>query len=773
MATPIIQSQLNAGELSPSLYGRVDLAKYREGCATLRNMWASYKGGASSRAGTKFVGVARQTSTDSSPQLIPFQYSVDQGYLLVFSNQEMSVVANGAYVLRDPFTVSAVTNAPTAVITAAGNDFTTTDWVYFSGLGGLTDLNGQMFAIDTIPTTGSFSVKDILTGVTVSTVTSSAYTTGGTVAKLFVLSTPYVSADLQGLKWAQSADVMSLTHPNYPPMDLARVAVNNWTLTTTSFSASIAAPTVATASGTVMTVTFSQATQYSYEVTAIDSSTGQESIASPAAAVNNSVNIATTLGSVKVTWAGVTGAQYYNIYKATPVVAGAVPVGALYGFAGTAFGLTFQDTNITQDFNVTPPRHLNPFATSSIDYYVMTSGGTGYSEYNPPSITITGSGSGATAQAVVVGGSVQALVPIQQGSGYTTATVTITAGGSGTGFAATAVSNSAGTWDGGGTVEGTVTITNTGSGYTSGVIITAQYPLFGSTQTVVALSSTVTGGHIAAVQFPYTAEGQKPVYTDVTISVPTGSGATATAHIGPSTGTYPSCVAYFQQRRFYANTTNQPDTYFASQVGAFNNMDRSIPTVDSDAIVGTPWAQQVNGIQEMVPMPGGLVVLTGLGSWQLNGGSAGSAVTPTSQTATPQAYNGIAPLVRAIPINYDILYVQEKGSIVRDLNYNFFTNIYTGLDLTVLSNHLFTGHTIERWDWAEEPYKLVWAVRDDGVLLSLTYLKLPTAGGQQAPDSDIYSWARHDTQGLFQSVACVTEPPVDAPYFVVKRKLGT
>src|SRR5262249_54512737 len=155
-----------------------------------------------------------------------------------------------------------------------------------------------------------------------------------------------------------------------------------------------------------------------------------------------------------------------------------------------------------------------------------------------------------------------------------------------------------GTWDGGGTINSTVTISNTGSGYTSGVVITATYPLFGSTITSVAVAVTVTtGGHITSVQFPYTVEGQKPDATQVTIAVPNGSGATATAHVGPSTGTYPSCVSYFQQRRFYANTENNPDTYFASQIGAYTNMDRSIPTVDTDAIVGTPWAQQVNGIQ--------------------------------------------------------------------------------------------------------------------------------------------------------------------------------
>ena len=126
--------------------------------------------------------------------------------------------------------------------------------------------------------------------------------------------------------------------------------------------------------------------------------------------------------------------------------------------------------------------------------------------------------------------------------------------------------------------------------------------------------------------------------------------------------------------------------------------------------------------------------------------------------------------MKPITINYDILYVQQKGSIVRNFAYDFFTNIYAGSDLTVLSNHLFTGYDITRWDWSEEPNKLVWAVRSDGKLLSMTYMR--AAYTSQARDEDIFSWARHDTNGLFKSVAVVTEPPVDAPYFVVQRRIG-
>ena len=70
------------------------------------------------------------------------------------------------------------------------------------------------------------------------------------------------------------------------------------------------------------------------------------------------------------------------------------------------------------------------------------------------------------------------------------------------------------------------------------------------------------------------------------------------------------------------------------------------------------------------------------------------------------------------------------------------------------------------WDWAEEPNKLVWAVRDDGVLLCLTYLK----------EQELIGWTHHDTNGLFQSVATVTEQvqqgSVDALYVVVQRTVN-
>lgn len=232
-------------------------------------------------------------------------------------------------------------------------------------------------------------------------------------------------------------------------------------------------------------------------------------------------------------------------------------------------------------------------------------------------------------------------------------------------------------------------------------------------------------------------------------------------NVNPFTANDPIAVTYDQQRKVYAGSNLYPETFWMSKPGQFKNFDISDPIQPSDAITGTLVSRQVNNIKYMVSMPGGLIMLTGGGAWQVSGGSAGAVLSPSTITATPQAYNGCAD-VEPLTINYDILYVQQKGTVVRDLSYSFYTNIYTGADLSVLSNHLFTGYSIKEWIYAEEPYKIVWAVRSDGALLSLTYLK----------EQEVFGWAKHETQGRFQSITSIQEGQENAVYVVVQRSIN-
>lgn len=681
MTASVVKSSFAAGEVSPSFWGHLSHQSFDTGCSTVRNCFISIRGGAYSRAGTKFCGISKQPASASStaPRIITFQFSTGQGYILEFGDGYVRFIANGGYITETPLAITGATQTNPLTITVPGNAFAPGDSIFVAGVNGMTQIDGLVFIVKTVA--GNIVTLNDAFGQPVNALAFGAYTNGGTAARIYTVASPYAAVDLPYLKFAQSADLMSLCLSNptdgveYAPQDLDRLAANNWTLTATSFGSVIAAPATCTAAPSDAPSGTLPSAQFAYCVTAIDAKTGQESVASPIAYVS-SVDIAATAGSITVTWAAVTGASSYNIYKAPAAVyvsghtAQTVPIGSQFGFAGSAVGTQFVDQNVVQDFTTTPPLHLNPFAPGQILDVTLTAGGASYTQPTVSATVTSATGSGAVIIPVIVGDAVVAFI-----------------------------------------------IANPGQNYQPGDTL------------VIADSGS-------------------------------GAGATGTLVLGPESGTYPGVVAYFQDRRGYADTLNNPDTYYFSQPGAFTNMDAADPPIPSDSITGSPWAQQVNGVQWLVPMPGGIIVCTGLDCWQLSGTSGqGSPLTPSSQDATPEESYGFSPTIAPIRIGSHFLYVDTFAAVVRDNAFNFFSNTFEGEDLTQLSNHLFDNYQIVQWAWARKPFKLIWAVRSDGALLSLTYLH----------EQKIIAWARHDTAGQVVSVAVASEPPVDAVYVVVKR----
>lgn len=675
---PVNQESVIVGEISPSVWGRVTNPKYKNGASTMRNFVVNYHGGGMSRAGFAYVGMCKQgapnaggTSTDNPPRDIDFQYNINQGYALEFGDQYMRIKYRGAYVTEAGKNVSAITQANPGVITSAAHGFSNGDWVYGANIGGMTGFNGLTWIAQNV-TTNAFTLTDLF-GNAVNTFMFPAYTSGGTFSRIYTVASPYAAIDLPYLKETQSANTMNLacynqqTNTEYPPYNLQRVGQTDWTFTQVSFVSAISPPASISSSAVSSTT---QTTWYSYVVTAADVN-GNESIASASTDVyNNDIDI--NAGTNTVIWGNVTGATQYNIYAATPVYVGASAadpgfIGVQYGLIGTAFGLSFTDTNIIPDFTICPPLNINPFARGAILSVNPTAGGTGFTQAGIAYAITTSTGSDFTGTPIVQGG---ALV---------------------------------------------------------GFIVNNRGKLYAATDTI----SFTQGG---------------------------ASGATATLTVGAQTGTYPGAAQYYQQRLIYANSINSPDTYNMSQPGLYTNFDYSIPTVDSDAITGTPWGVQINGIQFMVPTINGLLTFTGNGTWLLNGGN-NAAITPSDQNAQAQAQIGCSAIVPPLFINQHVLYVQAKDSIIRDVAYNFYYNVFLGNDITIFSNHLFFGYTLSQWAYAEEPYKVIWAVRNDGTLLSLTYIK----------EEEVQGWSRHDTNGQFIGVCSVIEPPVDAIYVIVKR----
>src|SRR5579863_276485 len=356
MSAPSITQSFNAGEISPELYGEVSLQKYGSAATTLRNVVVNYKGGAFSRAGTATVGRCKQSASGfAPPRPVPFQFSITQGYILEFGDNYLRFIFQGGYVVEAAVAITAATQANPCQISVSGTPYANGDWVFITGVAGMTQLNGQTFIVAGVGA-GHFTLQD-LNGNAIDATGYGAYTGGGNVYRLYTVATPYAAVDLPYLKYTQSADVMSLTCSNpvtgteYPPYDLTRLAATSWTLTTTNFAAALAPPArvTAVANTQAQIVGGSQSgvnATVGYQVTAVDKN-GNESVASGGLATCHGADIEVQGGSNTVTWSAVAGAVYYNVYRSpasvdtgtgTSATQNPVPLGSIMGFVGSAYG---------------------------------------------------------------------------------------------------------------------------------------------------------------------------------------------------------------------------------------------------------------------------------------------------------------------------------------------------------------------------------------------------------------------------------------------------
>ena len=221
----------------------------------------------------------------------------------------------------------------------------------------------------------------------------------------------------------------------------------------------------------------------------------------------------------------------------------------------------------------------------------------------------------------------------------------------------------------------------------------------------------------------------------------------------------PSVVTYYQQRQVFANTNNEPQVTYTTQVNNFSSLRTSNPARDDDAVTFTIAAKQVNEVRHLMPLDS-LILLTSGGEWKMTEGQD-NVLTPSTIGVKPQSYNGVS-IVPPVIINSTAIFIQEKGARIRDLNGGEFGDKYTGNDLSLMSEHLFEDKQIVAMAYADEPYSIVWCVRDDGVMLGLTYQR----------EHKVWGWHQHNTQGTFESVASITEDGRDAVYVIVKRNVN-
>lgn len=247
------------------------------------------------------------------------------------------------------------------------------------------------------------------------------------------------------------------------------------------------------------------------------------------------------------------------------------------------------------------------------------------------------------------------------------------------------------------------------------------------------------------------------IFTDDYIEEDSGDGPKEPKNPFIGEDNYPGVVGIFQQRLLFARTNNNPQTIWASQTGALNNFSISYPLKDTDSIEAVAETLQMNEIRHFFPLRNTLVLTSGA-EIMMGPGRNSDAITPTgSLRFDAQSYWGISYVPPLVAGN-NIITVQNSGSIVRDLYYSLSDDGYVGSELSILVPDILL-FPITDWTYQNEPYHIVYACREDGKMLTLTYIR----------EQEVYAWALHETLGNYKSVVSIRNLRKDDVYFLVER----
>lgn len=305
MSLRTFSRSFSAGELTPELFGRIDLAKFKEGLATCRNCITLPHGPVINRAGTEFVLEVKDSSKKT--RLIPFSFN---------SQQTFAIEIGAGYFRFHTLGATLEYSTPAAWTNAFG--YTVGSIVSHGG-------NNYYCIADNIhippPDAGFWYLMP---------------------ASIYEIPNPFAEADIMDIHYVQSSDVLTLVHPNYPVQELRRYGAEDWRLVKPQFQAPVNQLSGISASAAVG----SGATTYEYVVTGVLSENLEESVASASASCTNDLTV--TPNKNTVSWAdpGIASYVRYNVYKKS---------NGLYGYIGQSGTTSFTDQNITPDVSKTPP----------------------------------------------------------------------------------------------------------------------------------------------------------------------------------------------------------------------------------------------------------------------------------------------------------------------------------------------------------------------------------------------------------------------------------
>lgn len=689
----IVQTNFSRGELSPRLKGRIDFQGYFNGVEDMENFVVLPHGGITKRPGTRFVA---ETALSLNPsRLLPFQFNTEESYVLEFTSQEVRFIRDGAQIqvneVDTAFTNGDFSSGGTGWTDASnGTGNVLFQTIATLGDGALLQSEGvgneavlrQSLTVDPADATSVHSVRvssssffarkdikftvrvgssagandlyerDMLTGehvfdvdpggnttIYVDFVAEFDYNVFGYVAILDVevipsgplrVLSPYTSADLDTLDWAQSADILFLACDGKPPYEFRRFGVADFSIV-----------------------------EYDYR---------------------DGPYLETNLTDTTLTPSGISGDITITASSTEGINGGT----GFVAFSDEGRLIRLKSTDTEQDKtagdDVTEQFSFTFFAPSN----------------NSIKVTLTNTSS-SVVQNISPGATVEAF----EGQDYSLTLNTPSAGGTvdfgiskapATGIEVTIVRDI--------TVFGWVEILNVTSSTTAEVTVRG----------VNALGSASA-----------TKEWRLGAWAD-------------------QTG-WPRTVTFHNERLCWGGSGYNPQGLWMTKVADFNNFSPSEvqgEVLDDNAINITIAANEVNAIRWLSSINSGLAIGTSGSEFLVRSATTTKPIAPTSIEAVRQTSRGSAGFIPPASVGLSTMFVQRGAAAIRELAFDFNVDGLQSRDFSLVSEHLLRPK-IKRIAYQQSPDSVLWAIREDGILLGFTI----------ESDQQVFAWHKHNLGGVF------------------------
>lgn len=681
--SPLVRS-FNGGEVSPLVQGRTDLDRYPSSNRTLLNVVAAPQGPAIPRSGTQFM--AANYKHDQLSIGISFVFSEDQAYTVEFTEGRIRFLNDDGLLVYAPVAATGTSTAPfqfdSPALTALGA--AVGDQVALSGYADNYNLNGEVGNI-------TAKVGDLYTIDLV--YPALALDAAITVSLVYSIDSPYLEADLAGIRDLQSLDVVYLFHPNIKTYKLKRTDTYNWSFEVVDFLDGPYMDTNET-STTLQPTTRGTHTPF---MTTNSLPAGSTAFGSGATAPNDFYRAfndgdGSSFWEAAAAQIGILGYQSsvaficdgYSIHLAT---ANENASFTIKDYAPSTW--TFEGSNDGITYTVLDSKVNYVLFDNNKSLFFEIKNTTAYAYYRVNIRACTRNGNLAPRiHSLVLRSTTSKSLTINASS--------ITGINNDTGFQTTDI--------------GRLLRVRGNDGTWRSLKITAR----NSTTQIVA-----------------TLLGEPFSTTDAVDEWRLG-------HWSDTTG-YANCGTFFQDRLWLGGSNVFPDLVVGSFSQQYENMTPTEPggeVLDTNSIVLRLNSRRLSRVKWMAEGDKGLLTGTGSREWLITtADGSGKTITPGNAKAVASTSRGSAD-ADIISVDNLVLYIQRSGRTIREFAFVYESDGYKSPSMSLLSSHIGAIPFVQM-AYAAEPYSIVWVRRMDGSVVGLTYNR----------DENVIGWHRHDFAG--------------------------